>query len=198
MLSTLLITESFDDYYLNNDHANQKNTNNQHKTHTHTHTLTRAQNSQLNDNCTNSLIEYIDDTNYNVQTNEIKYKLFNDISSINIKNGKIELILNLPITHNVISINKIKLSNNLNKFLKDIYLVIDNNVIIEKDEIFGSRENFLKVVAYKFNKNAINCLMDKNIDICIVLNKDAINYIMNKNIFVSYSFMILKNKVKFL
>ncbi len=188
MLSTMLINKTFDDYY-----QSQENLNQNAQTQTQTNT-----NTNLCQNYSDSLIEYVDDINYNVQTNEIKYKIFKDISSINVKNNNLELILNLPISHDVISINKIKLSKDINKFLKDIYLVVDNHVVITKDEIFGSKEQFLKIIAYKFNECVVNCLMDKNVDICIILHKDALNHVMNKNIFVNYSFAISKNKIKFL
>ena len=192
MLSTMLIDKTFDDYYQNQENLNQ---NTQPKKNTNANAST---NTNMCQNYGDALIEYVDDINYNIQTNEIKYKIFKDISSINVKNDNLELILNLPVAHNVISINKIKLSKDINKFLKDIYLVIDNHIVITKDEIFGSKEHFLKIIAYKFNESVVNCLMDKNVDICIILHKDALNHVMNKNIFVNYSFAISKNKIKFL
>jgi hypothetical protein len=146
----------------------------------------------------NNFIENIEEKNYYLQDNEVKYKIFEDISSISKINNDIELILNIPIENNIISINKIKLSNRLNKYIKNIYLNIDEKIIITKDEIIGNKENLLKIIERKQKENSINNLSNKNINIHIILDKNALNHIINKNIFVNYSYAIFKNKVKFL
>lgn len=218
MLSNLLISEICDDYYsallhqsqtpysAPNLNSNQKSLTNittpvkMNKIHKLSKTYQNIPHKNYNNfNYTNSFVECIDDANYNIQTNEIKYKIFEDISSLNKNDENLELILNLSTPSNVISINKIKLTNSLNKFLKDIYIVIDGNTTMIKEEIFENKEKFLKIIAHKFNDNIVNCspFTKSNIDIHIVFDKNALNHIMNKNIFVNYSFTTLKNKVKF-
>lgn len=145
------------------------------------------------------LIENIEETNYYVQDNEVKYKIFEDISTISKKkNNDIELILNIPIENNIISINKIKLSNQLNKYIKNIYLNIDDKIIIKKDELNINKEKLSKIIKYKEKDNIINSSINKNINLHIVIDKKALNYIINKNIFVNYSYAIFKNKIKFI
>jgi hypothetical protein len=149
----------------------------------------------------NELIEGIDDSNYNLYEHEIKYKIFEDISSISKKNNMIELVLNIPIDDNIISINKIKLSNKLNKYITDIFVCIDGDKIITHKDFFNKMTNnihsstFTKQIS---SDKVINCQYNKNITLHILLKNNVINKIINKNIFINYSFAILKNKHKFL
>lgn len=144
------------------------------------------------------LIENINNENYNIYDNEIKYKIFQDISLITKNNNNLELVLNIPSKNNILSINKIKFSDKLNKYIKDIYLKINNNKI-NKDVILGIVNNnkSLKIIENIYNNNIINYSTNTNIDLYIVLDKNALNYIINKNIFINYSYIIYKNKLKF-
>jgi len=142
------------------------------------------------------LIENINDKNYSIQNNEIKYKIFEDISSISKNKNNLELVLSIPSGNNIISVNKIKLSNKLNEYIKDIYVKINDNIIMTRKEIFDDNKKILKIIEPKENKTNIN--HSTNINIHIIFNKNTLNHIINKNIFVNYSYMILKNKLKFI
>lgn len=195
MMSNLLIKENFDEFNLDYEKNNTITPTEENKQNTlNKNYYNKKYNQYLNQD--NNFIENIDDTDYYVQNNEVKYKIFEDISSISKNDESIELILNIPIENNIISINKIKLSNKLNKFIKNIYLNIDNKIIIKKEEIFESNETLSKIIENKNKNNIIKYLMDKNINLHIILEKNALNYIINKNIFVNYSYAIFKNKLK--
>ena len=194
LLSNLLIKENFEEFNLDfekNDYISQTNTC---KLNSLKYDTAKT-NFYLYKNY--SLIENIDDENYYIQDNEVKYKIFEDISSISKNDNYLELILKIPIDNNILSINKIKLSNQINKFIFDIFLNIDNKIIIKKEEIFEYKEKLSKIIESEKRKNIINCSQEKNINLHIILNKDALNYIINKNIFVNYSYVIFKNKIKF-
>lgn len=149
----------------------------------------------------NELIEEInDDKNYNLYEQEIKYKIFEDISSVSKKNDMIELILDIPIDNSIISINKIKLSNKINKYIKDIYVYAsDEKIITHKDflnSISTNTETSSKFTKHISSQKIINCQYNKNITLHILLSNNVINKIINKNIFVNYSFAVFKPKLK--
>lgn len=151
----------------------------------------------------NELIEEIDDNYYNLYEQEIKYKIFEDISSVTKKDNMIELVLDIPIDDTIISINKIKLSNKLNKYIKDIYVCIDDEKTITYKDFINSISNNYESSSSKFTEHIssqkiINCQHNKNITLHILLKKNIINKIINKNIFVNYSFAIFKQKLKFI
>ena len=153
------------------------------------------------DNYSNELIEEIDDNNYTSYEQEIKYKIFKDISSISKKNNTIELTLNIPLDDNIISINKIKLSSSLNKYIKDIYVCVDKEKIITYKDFFNNSQNITHSTTFAKHISSdkiINCQCNKNITLHIILKDNIINKIINKNIFVNYSFAIFKNKMKFI
>ena len=151
----------------------------------------------------NELIEEItDDENYNIYEQEIKYKIFEDISSVSKKNNMIELVLDIPIDNSIISINKIKLSNKINKYIKDIYVCTgDEKIITHKDFLnstLTNAETSLKFTEHISSQKTINCQYNKNITLHVLLSNNVINKIINKNIFVNYSFAIFKPKLKFI
>lgn len=116
----------------------------------------------------NELIEEIDDSNYNLYEHEIKYKIFQDISSISKKNNMIELILDISIDDGIMSINKIKLSNTLNKYINDIFVCVDGEKIITHKDFFSKIIN--KIQSSTFTKQIssekiINCQYTKKITI---------------------------------
>jgi len=166
-----------------------------------THLLNKISYLQSTNEYSNELIEEIDDNNYNLYEQEINYKIFEDISSVVKKNNMIELVLDIPVDNSIISINKIKLSNKLNKYIKDIYVCMEDEKIITNKDFLNSKSSNYK--SSKFTKNIssekiINCQYNKNITLHVLLSNNAINKIINKNIFVNYSFAIFKNKHKFL
>lgn len=155
-----------------------------------------------NDEYSNELIEQVNDNNYNLYDQEIKYKIFEDISSVSKKNNMIELVLDIPTDDTIISINKIKLSNKLNKYIKDIYVCVgDEKIITYKDFLNSSSTNSESSSKFKehiSSQKIINCEYNKNITIHIFFFNNIINKIINKNIFVNYSFAIFKQKLKFI
>jgi hypothetical protein len=141
---------------------------------------------------TQCVIENINESNYYVEHNDIKYKLFKDITSIHSDNNDLNIILNIPSKHNIVSINKIKLSANINKYVKYINIHYNNNNQIISKNFTNSKIKILDDI-----KNIMD-FPHTEINICVTLDKKALNHVINKNIFVNYSYAILKNKMKFL
>lgn len=193
MLSNFLIQDKFLEFDFNTEKNQEKN---QEKT-----LLNKINYLCSTNEYSNELIEQIDDSNYNLFEHEIKYKIFEDLSSISKKNNMIELVLNIPIGDSIISINKIKLSNTLNKYITDIFVCVDGEKIITyKDFLTKMIHNtesstFTKQIS---TEKIINCVDSKNITLHILLKNNIINKIINKNIFVNYSFAIFKNKHKYI
>lgn len=163
------------------------------------HLLNKISYLQSTNEYSNELIEEIDDNNYNLYEQEINYKIFEDISSVVKKNNMIELVLDIPVDNSIISINKIKLSNKLNKYIKDIYVCMEDEKIITNKDFLNSKS----YKSSKFTENIssekiINCQYNKNITLHVLLSNNVINKIINKNIFVNYSFAIFKPKLKFI
>ena len=149
----------------------------------------------------NELIEGVDDSNYNLYEHEIKYKIFEDISSISKNNNIIELILDIPIGDSIISINKIKLSNILNKYITNIFICVDGEKIITHKDFLSKINNNMQPATFTkhiSSEKVINCQYCKNITLHILLKNNIINKIINKNIFINYSYAIFKNKQKFI
>jgi hypothetical protein len=198
MQSKLLIRDDFSEFNFNSKQEREKNEqeNEQEK-----NILNKINYLYFSDNYSNELIEEIDDKNYNLYDHEIKYKIFEDISSITKKNNVLELILNIPVDDNIISINKIKFSNKLNKYIKDIYVCVGNEKVITYTDFIN--KNIFQTIPIPFTQQIstekiINCQFNKDITLHILLKNNIINKIINKNIFVNYSFAIFKNKLKFI
>ena len=144
MRSNFLIQDKFLEFDIETE-QNQENQENQekmllNKINYYLHSNNEYYNEYYNE-YSNELIEEIDDTNYYLYEHEIKYKIFKDISSISKKNNMIELILDIPIDNSIISINKIKLSNTLNKYINDIFVCIDGEKIITYKDFFNKNIN---------------------------------------------------------
>lgn len=179
MKSNILIQDNFDEFNLNNLEKNsfQEKIPPQFDYKNYLSILKTKQ--------SNSIIEHINDENYILYENEVKYKIFEDFNSISKNNNMIELQLNIP--HNIISINKIKIPNQINKFVEETF-ICNGNEIIKLDEKY-------------FNSNTTNKIIynqHKNIKLYIYINTQAINKMINKSIFINYSYAIFKNKVKFI
>lgn len=183
MLSSILIQDRFNEYDFD------FNTIQNH--------ISKKENSYITNynEYENNLIEEFDEHNYTIYENEVKYKIFEDISSVTKNNDLIELVILIPSNNNIISINKIKLSDKLTKYIKDIFINIGEQKIIRKE----NKENKIlsKIIEENINKNIINCQNNDKIYLHILLDKKAINDIINKNIFVNYSYAIIKNKLKY-
>ena len=178
-ISKLLINDLFDEFNFKSSNTINKQKNNM---------IKQIINSEENDT---SIIEHIDDKNYKKCEHEIKYKIFEDINAVSKKGDNIELILTLPIEHNIISINKIKISKKVKNFINDIYLCIDNQILLTKDDLYNQINNNEKISKIIYKSNNI-------INLHILLNRSAMNYIVNKDIFINYSYLMNKNKIKYI
>jgi hypothetical protein len=119
-------------------------------------------------------------------TNKIKFKILDDIDSININSDdSIELSIALPLCLNIIFINKIKLSKKIN--IDDINIFSDNKIIYNKDDIFSSNYNNCEN-----NLKLSHC--NNDIFINIKVNSKNINKIIGKYIQVSYTKSIIKKR----
>ena len=134
------------------------------------------------------IIEYIEEKEYNVKEQEIKYKIFEDISEVSKNINNIELIISLPKTHQILSINKIRFSKNIKNYIKDIYITKNKKIILDKNELLNSN----------LEKNNINYSSNKQLRLHLILETQGLNTIINKNIYISYSYINLKNKIKYL
>jgi len=190
-LSKLLIKDIFEEFNFNSTNStNLCGKINSNSTGKHI-----INSSEENDT---SIIEHIDDANYKISEHEIKYKVFEDISAVSKKGKEIELILLIPSEHNVISINKIKISKKIKNYINDIFLCVNDKVTLTKEELY----NEVNTDSYKAkmkiaNDLKINNPKSTNINLHILLNRSAVNYIVNKDIFINYSYLINKNKIKY-
>lgn len=209
MLSKLLIQDKFEEFneyeyeYKNlSQSIYEKNMKNKTK---YLNQIKKKSNDSFTDEINSftneiDIVELCDDKNYIIYDNEVKYKIFEDISSICKSNcGNLELILCIPYGNNIVSINKIKLSCGLSKYIKNIHLMTENKVIMKKENLLNNNNKIFKIIE---NTDKINNKSyhpnNNNIRLHIILDKDSLNYIINKNIFVNYSYTIPKNKFKFI
>ena len=188
-LSNLLIKDLFDEFNFSLESPSPSKLKNI--------VINQIKNSEENDT---SIIEHIDDENYQNHEHEIKYKIFEDINAVIKKGNNIELILTLPTNYNIISINKIKISKKVKNFINDIYLCINNKISLTKDELYNQINNSEKISKIKNSKEnkIINNNNNNIINLHILLDSSAVNYIVNKDIFINYSYLINKNKIKYI
>ncbi len=143
-----------------------------------------------------SIIEHIEETNYFVKEQEHKYKIFDDISSvIKNKNNQIELVINIPKSSDIVTINKIKLSKSIKEYIFDIFVTLDDKTILTQDELYKKKISLSELNKYN-DSNIIDCSKGE-VDIHIILEPNSINEIINNNIYISFSYINYKNKIKF-
>ena len=153
------------------------------------------------DNFDNSIIEHVEEKDYLMKEQELKFKIFDDISSVSKNlNNKIELIINIPKFSNIMTINKIKLSKNIKQYIFDIFVSLDNKIILYKENLYNEKIilkniNFFDKDLYE-KKNYIDCSKG-DVNIHIILEPNSINDIINNYVYISYSFNNYKSKVKF-
>ena len=148
----------------------------------------------------NSIIEHVEEQNYLIKDQELKYKIFDDISSVTKNfNDKIELIINIPKSSDIMTINKIKLSKNIKQFIFDIFVSLNDKIIMNKDNLYNKQMILCKKINYEEcnESNYIDCSKG-SVNIHIVLEPNSINEIINNNIYINFSFINYKNKIKFL
>ncbi len=149
------------------------------------------------DNTESCIIEHIEETNYLIKEQEQKYKIFDDISSvIKNKNDKIELVINIPKSSDIITINKIKLSKSIKDFIFDIFVTLDKQVILEQEDLYKKKINFSNFSDISDENNIIDCSKGE-VNIHIILEPQSINKIINNNIYISFTYINYKNKIKF-
>jgi hypothetical protein len=183
VLSNYLIKD-YDDYYTNNSIYKEKNKLN----------INDNLNKSINDYLITDIIEYIEDNNYSIENKEQKYKIFDDITSIiKNKNNKIELIINIPKSNDVVKINKIKIPKSIENYLTNIFISLDDNIILSDNDIFNKN---IKLLNTNYN-NSINCTKG-TINLHIIFEPNSINKIINSNIYIYFTYINLKNKIKFL
>ncbi len=145
-----------------------------------------------------SLIDHIDEIQYTVKDQEQKFKIFDDISSVtrNMYN-QIELVINIPKSCDIITINKIKLPKKIKKNINDIFVTLDDNIIISRDELYN-HQIILSENCDNFNNNNYNLIdcSKGDVNIHIILEPNSINSIINNNIYINFSYLNLKNKHK--
>ena len=187
-LSNLLINESIDNYYstFSSEKYNEK--------------IATYQPLFIPDNMDLSIIEHIDDQEYYLKEQEIKYKIFENISYVTkTSDGKIELIFSIPQNYQIISINKIKLSNKINLYIQDMYICLNNKKIITKNNLYNKFNKNEFLINNNYN-NIIKCNNNTNnkINLHIILSPIALNFIINKYIYITYSYANYKNKIKYI
>jgi hypothetical protein len=141
----------------------------------------------------------IENTNKSKFIKEKKYKIFDDITFITInKNNEIELVINIPKTDDILYINKIRFSK-INNFIKNIFITLDDKIIINNNDIFPKRLYFYNNSdeKYELNKKYINCC-NGVVNINIILNNNAINNIINSYIYILFTHITFKKKIKYL
>lgn len=149
------------------------------------------------DNTESCMIEHIEETNYLVKEQEKMFKIFDDISSvIKNKNDKIELVINIPKSSDIVTINKIKLSKSIKDFIFDIFITLDEQVILTQEDLYKKKINFSNFFDITDENNIIDCSKGE-VDIHIILEPQSINKIINNNIYISFTYINYKNKIKF-
>jgi len=129
-----------------------------------------------------NMIEYINNEEYIIKEQEEKFNIFDDIAYMNKnKNNELELVINIKKRSDLLSINKIKLSNNIKNYIKKIFLSINDKVII--DDLLNS-------------ENLNSCYIESDVNLSIVIDSVNLNDIMNTNIYILFSYINYKNKVK--
>jgi hypothetical protein len=140
----------------------------------------------------NNCIEYINDINdinHDVHYEEITYKIFDDLTHIIKNKNNIELIINIPNTYELLSIIKIRLSKKITKYIKDIYVKQNKEIILSKDKLLN--------INTKDINNVINNSQGE-LNLYIIIESNSLNHIINSNIYILFLFINRKNKVKFL
>jgi hypothetical protein len=106
------------------------------------------------------------------------YNLLNDVYDIKLANE--DVIFSLEIIKNeTIKINELIIPAEITKYLKDIYVTINNDKVCNKYD-------YTKKIISTFNNALIN----------IVFDKSKMDEIMNKNIEFNYMVLNKKNKSK--
>jgi hypothetical protein len=106
------------------------------------------------------------------------YNLLNDVYDIKLVNQDVIFSLEM-IKNETIKINSLIIPNEIIKYLKDIYVTINNDKVCDQ-------YNYTKKIISTFNNALIN----------IVFDKSKMDEVMNKNIEFNYMVLNKKNKSK--
>jgi len=136
----------------------------------------------------NNCIEYINDNKYDIHSQEIEYKILDDISYIIKNKDSIELIVNISNKCDFLSINKIRLSQKINNYIKDIYVKQNTEIILTKDKLLNIKTKDINNII-KFSNEKLN--------LHIIIEPNNLNNIINSHIYILFTYINFRNKVKY-
>lgn len=172
---------SLTNYYFN-DYYNKVNLYNENEISDEISNKINNEIKNFNKTKISNMIEYINNEEYIIKEQEEKFNIFDDITYMNKnKNNELELVINIKKRSDLLSINKIKLLNNIKNYIKKMFLSINDKVII--DDLLNS-------------ENLNSYYIENDVNLSIVIDSVNLNDIMNTNIYILFSYINYKNKVK--
>ena len=114
----------------------------------------------------------------NLIENEKKYKILDDIEHVEFKKNNIILSINLC-SNMTLRINSLKIPNEINEYLNDIYISENNNIIYKKN-------NYINRVINTNDKTVLH----------LVFNKKNISDIIGCSVILNYTIICKKSKSK--
>ena len=110
--------------------------------------------------------------------NDISYKILDDIEDIELQADNVILSINL-LPNETLKINSLKIPAKIKKYVNDIYITENNNIIYKKHNYINSVIN-----------------TNENTKIHLVFNKIYMNEIIGYNIVLNYTIVCKKSKSK--
>ena len=110
--------------------------------------------------------------------NDKSYKILDDIEPIELQGEKIILSINL-LSNETLKINSLKIPEKIKKYLNDIYITENNNIIYKKNNYINSVIN-----------------TNENTKIHLVFNKNYMSEIIGYEIVLNYTIICKKSKSK--
>lgn len=110
--------------------------------------------------------------------NDKSYKILDDIEHIELQGDNIILSINL-LSNETLKINSLKIPAKIKKYLNDIYITENNNIIYKKHNYINSVIN-----------------TNENTKIHLVFNKNHMNEIIGCDIVLNYTIICKKSKSK--
>ena len=110
--------------------------------------------------------------------NDKSYKILDDIEHIELQGDNVILSINL-LSNETLKINSLKIPTKIKKYLNDIYITENNNIIYKKHNYINSVIN-----------------TNENTKIHLVFNKNHMNEIIGYDIVLNYTIICKKSKSK--
>ena len=110
--------------------------------------------------------------------NDKTYKILDDIEHIELRENNIILSIDL-LSNETLKINSLKIPDNIKKYLNDIYITENNNIIYKKHNYINSVIN-----------------TNENTQIHLVFNKNYMSDIIGCDIVLNYTIICKKSKSK--